>query len=156
MSQEWCILEVFSRPKKRPYLPLRQIFFVDSICLCPSCQFCFCVLCERSSHGNYPCEINRENFQEISEEYQNATDQNDTAKIDFLLAKYGANLQHIITFNQNMGYIHENAVPCPKCRHAIVKINGCNHMTCKQCWVSFFFNFLIYIFNTKFFNTIIF
>ena len=110
-------------------------YFSDSTCLCASCQFCFCILCERSSHGTSPCAVNNSRMKGIFEEYKSATDRNDQAKIKSLLSQYGANLQHLIELHQNLEFIRENSMPCPKCRQAIQKMEGCNKMTCSTCQV---------------------
>ena len=29
----------------------------ENTCMCDACQFCFCILCQRSSHGRSPCQV---------------------------------------------------------------------------------------------------
>ena len=68
-----------------------------------SCGSKFCFGCENTAHRPVPCDIT------IKWAEKNASD------------------------SENANWILANTKVCPKCKVAIEKNQGCNHMTCKMC-----------------------
>ena len=80
------------------------------ICTDPSCKYVFCIQCEESWHEGRTCQEYRE-FKE----------------------RENINEQEFRKWQQ------KNTKQCPRCKNAIEKNKGCNHMTCKCgyefCWL---------------------
>eukprot|EP01022_Parablepharisma_sp_SALTPOND_P033795 TRINITY_DN89656_c1_g1_i1.p1 TRINITY_DN89656_c1_g1~~TRINITY_DN89656_c1_g1_i1.p1 ORF type:complete len:507 (-),score=55.97 TRINITY_DN89656_c1_g1_i1:77-1507(-) len=71
------------------------------------CGCAFCFSCLNESHLPVPCET-----------YKKWMDKNTSE-------------------SENVVWIKANTKPCPKCKRAIEKNQGCNHMTCSQCKYEF-------------------
>ena len=109
----------------------------DNTCLCSACHFCFCILCQKSSHGKAPCAVNSDKIKRLMQRYNEAVATGDNQTITDLKRQYGENLQRFIDLQSTMQFIKENSVQCPKCGQAIQKTEGCNKMNCSTCQVRF-------------------
>ena len=87
--------------------PLETLSMAERLAICEDCDFAFCVVCQKSWHGeNAFCSPKRKT--ELDEE-------------ELATAEY----------------FKKYATPCPTCTGPAQKSMGCNHMTCFRCKTHF-------------------
>ena len=70
-------IKVFDRERKLLFFNGHKFLYLinsfsENTCMCDACQFCFCILCQRSSHGRAPCQVISGNVKKLMEEYNRA------------------------------------------------------------------------------------
>lgn len=98
---------------------------------CNSCHFIFCILCEKTWHGEHtPCEIKSGKFLELYKAYQSSSDSERQA----LYKKYGkAQVVNVVAEIESAEYLKNNSKPCPNCGAAVQLGMGCNKIVCSVC-----------------------
>ena len=96
---------------------------------CPSCLFCFCLLCKRAWHGVAACRLLPDDLKQLRETWETLGDE----ERQHLQAQYGKNLQSAFQEYDSYKWIDSNAKKCPVCSANIEKTHGCNKMTCTHC-----------------------
>ncbi|XP_011863492.1 PREDICTED: E3 ubiquitin-protein ligase RNF14-like [Vollenhovia emeryi] len=105
----------------------------DDAPICPVCNYCFCVFCRQSYHGQESCEMTSAYIAELTEKYKNSNDK----EKKMLEKKYGKRQMQIVERCLTTEYLKDNAKSCPKCHSFISKTDGCNKMTCAHCQAFF-------------------
>lgn len=86
---------------------------------CAQCGFAFCILCQRSWHGDGPCSDFKQKWDAASPEERAALEE-----------RFGAGA---IAEMQSSAWIASVTQACPCCRASTEKNGGCNHITCAKC-----------------------
>ena len=105
---------------------------VDSnMAQCNSCNFIFCVMCDKTWHGEHtPCEIRSSKYIEMYEKWKGATDPEREA----MYKMYGrANVLRIIADIDSAEWLKKNSKPCPHCSTPLQLGMGCNKIKCSVC-----------------------
>jgi E3 ubiquitin-protein ligase RNF14 len=93
--------------QKKAAIDRETLPMAERLAICEDCDFAFCVVCQKSWHGeNARCSPRRQ--QELNEE-ERATAE----------------------------YFQKFSTPCPTCNAPAQKTMGCNHMTCFKCKTHF-------------------
>nr|QBK88607.1 MAG: hypothetical protein LCMiAC01_02840 [Mimivirus LCMiAC01] len=98
--------------------------------VCEECKITWCPNCKcQPYHTELSCE-------EVSH-IMDLDDEN--VRKERIMNIIKGNRKKFSDVKENIVYILKNAAICPKCNHAVIKIDGCDHMTCKCgthfCWV---------------------
>lgn len=97
---------------------------------CPSCQYAFCIKCQRAYHGIVPCTLSAKDTRDICERYLVANAE-ERAQIEKLYGKH--KLRTAIEQLQSDEWLQKHSKRCPRCRADIEKKDGCNKMHCLVC-----------------------
>ncbi|KAJ2554384.1 hypothetical protein EV175_002601 [Coemansia sp. RSA 1933] len=126
------------------------------LCVC-SCGYAFCLVCMQTWHGINSCPVDLEKL--IADEYErlkaeeyygeyeyygyDAFEDESTAQwMKRIKGRYGEEkvesiIRRLKESKESEELIEMTTKPCPKCKQAIYKSEGCNHMTCKMCGTHF-------------------
>ncbi|KAJ2554383.1 hypothetical protein EV175_002600 [Coemansia sp. RSA 1933] len=121
---------------------------VDRLCVC-ACGYAFCLVCLKTWHGVGICKDSY--VETMINEYKlvmphgkaGGGDKNALAKWkETTGAKYGVHvvewiIRYIVESRLSREFIEKSTKLCPKCKWAIHKESGCNHMTCLVCKTHF-------------------
>ena len=88
---------------------------------CSECKFVFCSQCQNEYHSG-KCAAAPKNQQAPQGETPN---------------RFNQNIERARWVAANERYVREISKACPRCRAAIQKTEGCNHMTCLICKFEF-------------------
>ncbi|KAL5255840.1 hypothetical protein ACHWQZ_G011168 [Mnemiopsis leidyi] len=105
---------------------------VDSnMAQCNSCNFIFCVLCDKTWHGEHtPCEIRSSKYLEMYEKWKNSSEPEREA----LYKMYGrANVLRIVADIDSAEWLKINCKLCPHCSTPLQLGTGCNKIRCSVC-----------------------
>eukprot|EP01137_Pigoraptor_chileana_P012307 Opistho-2@64559 len=103
----------------------------QSMAVCGSCGHAFCNLCDHAWHGVSPCLGALTGVLEL---YAKAG-REERARLE---KRYGAKrLREALEDRETRTWMTENSKPCPSCRTAIEKNDGCNKMECTKCHAYF-------------------
>eukprot|EP00730_Choanoeca_flexa_P006465 TRINITY_DN12155_c3_g6_i2.p1 TRINITY_DN12155_c3_g6~~TRINITY_DN12155_c3_g6_i2.p1 ORF type:complete len:497 (+),score=115.29 TRINITY_DN12155_c3_g6_i2:62-1552(+) len=119
--------DVIYCPRTFCQCPIMHDATAEQVAQCPKCQYVFCTLCQRASHGTNPCALN--NLRRVLEEYKCASPEKKAA----LEKQYGDKLKRSMEEVETLMLLQESSKPCPSCGARISKTSGCNKMICTQC-----------------------
>lgn len=94
------------------------------------CFFAFCSLCGEAFHPGGQCLTPAERL-ELLEARTKGQAMSEAARQSVMQKK-----QALIHEALSMDYVRKQTKPCPTCRMAVSKEEGCNKMTCSSCGVS--------------------
>ncbi|XP_043254226.1 E3 ubiquitin-protein ligase RNF14-like [Colletes gigas] len=110
------------------------ITYNDTLAICSNCDHAFCRYCYKVYHGIEPCAMTSDYTKKLIEDYKNAN----KYQKQLLIKKHGIqSIQRVVENYLTKEYLQKNVKPCPNCQTMIVKIDGCNKMTCIHCKAHF-------------------
>merc|ERR1712235_57128 len=125
--------DIFYCPQKDCRTPCAKYDAKEDIALCGQCGFFFCTHCRQSAHGSRPCQVSSKEIEKAAKIYKKAKAEGDQVELEKLQRRFGSKIEEFLSYQATMALISDISRPCPRCKTAIEKSDGCNKMTCFNC-----------------------